>query len=397
MSTSTPHCIGPAAVRAACSTATPAATSTLTRRLTGIVDFGTLQSGLVVNPSSDANSSVGGLRNVGGVIGALGSGVIHNVQSQATVTGTNGTGGIVGSAFGGTIDASTATAVVNGAGNAGGFVGVIAGPVTIESSTANSITNATRFAIGGFVGAMLGGGTITNSQASGRVSGYAFVGGFAGSINPDTATGVSGTITGSAVLGGAVSATSTDPNADNPVGGFVGFAGAAQLNNNTVDSTTTVAGFNDVGGVAGALIDGSTLSLGTTTGPVSSANGVSIGGLVGHSLDAIISNSSTLASSRVSGGNNVGGIIGRAENATTLTGVTSNSTVTGQGSVGGMAGRLIGGSTLAGSIANGSVTASGIVVGGAVGGGRPHCPIGIARVARKRRHVGRRDGRNTRP
>ena len=421
----------------------------------GTQTAGTVQDTVTVN-----DVSVVGAPNVGGVVGALGAGTVRNAVTGATVTGTNGTGGAVGSAFGGTITASTATAVVNGKGNAGGFIGVITGTATIDRSFGFSVTNATGFGVGGFVGAMNGGGTITNSAAGGNVTGYAFVGGFAGAITPDVVTGIGGSITGSSVSGGTITATSTDPTVDNPVGGFVGFAGGAELSNDTVISTTngivTVNGFNDVGGfiglanqgsvlssvssdarvsatnnnvggLAGALIDGSTLDLGTATGSVSSPNGVTIGGLVGyladaatvrnssatgavtglgfvgglignintgtvtgsnasgvvtgsdpvnsdkigglvgHSLDATISNSSTLTTSRVSGGINVGGIIGQAENATTLTGVTSNSIVTGQGSVGGIAGQLIGGSTLANSTANGSVTGSSIDVGGAVG------------------------------
>ena len=421
--------------------------------------LGTQTAGTVKDTVTVNDVSVVGAPNVGGVVGALGAGTIHNAVTGATVTGTNGTGGAVGSAFGGTITASTATAVVHGQGNAGGFIGVIAGAATIDGSFGFSVTNAPGFAVGGFVGAMNGGGTITRSAAGGNVTGFAFVGGFAGAINPDAVTGVSGTITGSSVSGGTITATSTDPNVDNPVGGFVGFAGAATLSNDTVISTTNgivrVNGFNDVGGfvglanqgtalstvssdatvsatnnnvggLAGALIDGSTLDLGTATGSVSSPNGVTIGGLVGyltgtlshgtatgavtglgfvgglvgningggavsnslaggvvtgsdpvnsdkigglvgHSQGGTITESITTASSRVSGGTNIGGIIGQAESGTALNGVISNSIVTGQGSVGGIAGQLLSGSTIGGSGANGSVTGSGIVVGGAVG------------------------------
>ena len=336
--------------------------------------LGTQMAGTVKDTVTTNSVSVLGAPNVGGVVGALGGGTIHNVQSLATVTGINGTGGVVGSAFGGAIDASAAAAVVNGAGNAGGFVGVVAGPVTINSSVAHSAVTATGYAVGGFVGAMDGGGTITNSTASGSVSGYAFVGGFAGAINPDTVTGNSGTITGSTVIGSTVSGVSIDPMVDNPVGGFVGFAGAAQLGNDTVDATTTVNGFNDtggfiglanqssvlsqvssaavvtatnnnIGGLAGALIDGSTLDGGTATGSVRSPNGVTIGGLVGY-----------------------------------LTGTVSHSTatgaVTGLGFVGGLVGNINGGGLVTNSVASGVVTGSDPVNSDKIGGLVGHASVG---------------------
>ncbi|WP_295638050.1 MBG domain-containing protein [Novosphingobium sp.] len=332
--------------------------------------LGTQTAGTVQNTVTVNDVAVVGAPNVGGVVGALGAGTIHNAVTGATVTGTNGTGGAVGSAFGGTITASTATGVVNGQGNAGGFIGVIAGAATIDGSFGFSVTNATGYAVGGFVGAMNGGGTITNSAAGGNVTGYAFVGGFAGAINPDAVIGIGGSITGSLVSGGTITATSTDANVDNPVGGFAGFAGGAALSNDTVISTTNgivrVNGFNDVGGfiglanqgsaltsvtsdatvsatnnnvggIAGALIDGSTLDLGTATGSVSSPNGVTIGGLVGY-----------------------------------LTGTVSHGTatgaVTGLGFVGGLVGNINGGGTVSNSLAGGVVTGSDPVNSDKIGG-----------------------------
>jgi filamentous hemagglutinin family protein len=159
-------------------------------------------------------------------------------------------------------------------------------------------------------------------------------------------------------LGHTVSSLTLDRSAQF-VGLFGGASGAQISNVGLVGGS--VRGVNYVGGLVGYSYNGSTISNSYATGDVS--GGDNIGGLVGQNTNATISNS--YATGDVSGGGLVGGLVGSNSSGGTI----SNSYATGDVSGGGLVGGLVGsndGGTISNSYATGDVSGGGYV-GGLVG------------------------------
>ena len=140
------------------------------------------------------------------------------------------------------------------------------------------------------------------------------------------------------------------------VGGLVGEA-YGRINNSTVSANVTGGG--NVGGMVGLLSLGASITDSHTTGNVTS-DGDSVGGLVGNS-DGTITDS--FATGDVSGRSDVGGLVGYSEG--TITDSFATGDVSGEGYVGGLVGYSEG--FISYSHADGDVTGSGEYIGGFVG------------------------------
>ncbi|MCT7517396.1 beta strand repeat-containing protein [Aliarcobacter cryaerophilus] len=292
--------------------------------------------------NSYATGKVDGNHQVGGLLGSNGGGIITNSYATGFVSGNNYVGGLVGG-NNGIITNSYAKGYVSGNINVGGLVGWNGG--RIENSYATGKVDGQGDSVGGLVGVNFNGGTITNSYATGSVSGNNQVGGLLGMND-----------------GGAIENSYATGKVDGKgafVGGLVGRNYAGTILNSY--ATNSVSGNNQVGGLVGGN-DG-TISNSYATGSVNgSAN---VGGLVGGN-DGTISNSYALGSVGGLGGSYVGGLVGwnyegRIENS------YASGTVTGGSNVGGLVGDNGNNGTISNSYATGKVDGKGTSVGGLVG------------------------------
>ena len=306
--------------------------------------------------SADVSANAVGT-DLGGLIGSFTTGSITHAHATGTVTGNSGyVGGLVG-----TINAgygSTLTSEVN--------LSYATGKVENIGTPASK---STSYSAGGLVGYAMGSGTkvqITNSFATGDVSGYAIVGGLIGygvSANIDNTYHTTGTVTSSGYH--FVSASNEWSSA---TGGLAGFLTQTDVANSfstgnvisTFDSTLApadVANGSDnrtsAGGIGGliGLFTGSvgnyrsTVSNSFATGNViATSKSNSVGGLIGNvNWGSVVD---CWANTTVTGGNNVGGLIGKAysqrSSATSdtvyITNSTSYGTVSGVNYVGGIVG-----------------------------------------------------------
>ena len=302
--------------------------------LVGFNQFG----GAITDSTSDV-SVEGQERNIGGLVG-------HN---QGEISGSDVTGSVE----------------VGGLGvgeNVGGLVGFNQGPINDSSSEA---TVRGRNFVGGFVGSNFEGGTILDSSASGdvgyqgtRVDDGNQIGGFAG-LNDGEIKGsqATGNVAGRNIVGGLIGnnregnlencfATGSVVAEKNTVGGLVGFNGGVTIRESfaTGDvvgigsvggligsnlgivedsySLGTVTGFRRVGGLIGALshfesVGATEVNRTFATGSVifSSSTAqvgenVGIGGLVGNSRSAIISESYATGSVEAADNDPSGGLVG---------------------------------------------------------------------------------------
>jgi filamentous hemagglutinin family protein len=216
-----------------------------------------------------------------------------------------------------------------------------------------------------YVGALVGGvgsgySTISNTYATGSVSGSSYVGGLVGSggASNSYATGnvnATGNYVGGLVGSGGASNSYATGNVNatgNYVGGLVG-SGSSGVSY----ATGSVSGGSNVGGLVG-----SGGGVGYATGNVT-GTGNNIGGLVGWSDYNSIQGHAT---GQVTGASDVGGLVGYAFNdAIVASYATGNVSGTGN-DVGGLAG-FNGSGAMLGSYATGNVRSAGNYVGGLVG------------------------------
>ena len=291
------------------------------------------------------NGDVEGYVNIGGLVGYNDHGTISGSHSDGTVksTGigdTNVVGGLVGSSYGGTISNSYS-----------------ASNVTSVFGTGASGLQA-NYVAGGLVGGAWDGGTISYSYSTGNVTGSSTIGGLVGvnfaAINNSYS---SGTVTGTS----------------NDIGGLVGVNYAAITDSH---SSATVIGdsavSNDVGGLVGVnyhdagYVHVGTISNSDSTGTVSGY--IDVGGLVGNNFTTGNTITDSHSTGAVTGYRNVGGLVGF--NSGTIQTSYSEGTVTGTIRVGGLAGVNYADATDVGSITDsystGAVTGSNLV-GGLVG------------------------------
>ena len=225
--------------------------------------FARLQGGTIRNLAMVGGSVVGG-NNVGAVAGNNGGGTISNVTSSMTISGNTNVGGLVG-ANTGTISNVTATGSVTGldsrnnagVSTVGGLVGANNSGGTITVARATGAVNAPGGQVGGLVGN--NNGAISQAYATGSVDGGADVGGLVGRNG--------GTI-GDAYATGAIRMVRVYDIYPNNLGGVIGwsvsgssasrlyFSGTVSSNNATSGTVGAVVGRADPGaGVGPALFN----------------------------------------------------------------------------------------------------------------------------------------------
>ena len=309
--------------------------------LVGLNDRGTIE-------GSEVDGTVDGGRTIGGLVGLNQGGVIRNSVATVRVGKNSGgiwvAGGLVGQNDGGTIVGSVVTGSrVSGKNQVGGLVGENKGAISGGNIIEASVSGDSQ--VGGLVGGNEGSISDSHVVTGSRVSGKNQVGGLVGENN--------GAISGGGIIEVSVSG-------DSQVGGLVG-----ENSGSIADSYTSgeVSGDSQTGGLVGknkGSISGSFarhLVVGTASG---------VGGLVGVSEgNASIVSSYTVQGSRVSGKNQVGGLVG--ENKGSISNSYALGTVSGDSQVGGLVGvsegnaSIVSSHTFSGSRVSGKNQVGGLV------------------------------------
>ena len=361
-------------------------------------------SGASAVEASFATGNVVGQTFVGGLIGftspaspslnvsvdqSYATGAVQAVLNPSVSGSGSGAGGLIGAMGGGVVTNSYATGAVSGDANIGGLageegIGIIVNPDGSATITPSSITGsyatgsvtATGDFVGGLVGALFG-QTITDSYAKGNVQGGDYVGGLVGGAEfQNTQYGQSftpsivGTGFETTYATGNVTGLDNGEGEADIIGGLVGeneglITNAAYLNYQNKNATG-VSGRYYVGGLVGLNdafgepTNADTISQGFAVGAVSGS--FYVGGIVGDNFGSV-STSSTESS--VSGQGMVGGVVGTNEVGSSLSQVESNSTtITGSSYVGGIAGDNFG--SITNAVYYGTVSGGG-GTGGVVG------------------------------
>ncbi|MCK5461198.1 hypothetical protein KAI58_04400, partial [Candidatus Gracilibacteria bacterium] len=148
---------------------------------------------------------------------------------------------------------------------------------------------------------------------------------------------------------------------DDYIGGLVGYTYEATITNSY--STGSVSGDDYTGGLVGYLSYNSTIINSYSTGSVNGKDDYT-GGLVGQTYGATITNS--YSTSSVDGDDNTGGLVGKNSNVSTITNSYSTGSVSGDDYTGGFVGYNYYYSTVTNSYSTGSVS-SDYYTGGLVG------------------------------
>jgi filamentous hemagglutinin family protein len=336
--------------------------------VTGSDDVGGLvgeDSGGSIN-ASHATGKVSGSTELGGLVGLVQSGAtITSSYAAGTVMGVDYVGGLIGNDTDSTIATSYATGNVTATqtnGNnayAGGLVGaytlVSASSGAITSSHASGAVTADGFYIGGLVG--YNDANITSSYATGNVEPLgdgvtSFVGGLAGYNDGSiTSSHATGTVIGQTSVGGLVGEDSgaSAPNSGTIIGSYA--RGSVEI---AFDNGNTLGGL--VGYANGALIQNSYASGNVTVAP--SITGVSaVGGLVGISTGTVVGSYFSGAVSVAPDTTTVGGLV--AENDGIVDESHESGDITGGAhNIGGLVGLNFPGAKIENSYATGSVSAS---------------------------------------
>ncbi|MCA1197285.1 filamentous hemagglutinin N-terminal domain-containing protein [Sphingomonas sp. R647] len=228
------------------------------------------------------------------------------VTNGANAAGIWGSGGFVpislGSAFNGGLDGAN-YAIRNLTINrpTTSYIGLIS---NFQSTTGRSIRNLRLInasvtggeSTGSVVG--LSWSPLTNIWATGTVNGAGFVGGIVGEAVVGGLTNLH--------FDGSVRGTSAD------VGGVVG---ALYVNASNLSASGSVSGVQNVGGIAGAVLNNATLSSGFSTASVD-GNGGDAGGVVGGMYTGTLSD--VWASGAVASGGRTGGLAGYQYGSSTI-------------------------------------------------------------------------------
>ena len=291
---------------------------------------------------SHASGPVTGSNQVGGLVGQNSGGTIAGSHASGSVTGSNQVGGLVGWHFGGTISGSHAeNKVVGAALGIGGLVGVSERNARIVSSHAIGQVSG-KDQVGGLVGENKG--SISNSYAKSTVTGYRQVGGLAG-VSEGNASIVSshaiGQVSGKDQVGGLVgenkgnisnSYTLGKVSGDSQIGGLVGRHLGGTISGSLSDSE--VAGTDSrIGGLVGVNEGNARIVNSHTRHEIRVSGKDQVGGLVGENKGSI---GNSYAQGTVTGGNQTGGLVG--ENKGSISNSYAQSTVTGDSQTGGLAG-----------------------------------------------------------
>ncbi|MCU0949568.1 MAG: YDG domain-containing protein [Burkholderiaceae bacterium] len=325
--------------------------------------------------------TVTGPRWVGGLVGYSDSTTAASgLGFSGTVTATN-SAGAVGGLFGrsaGALSSSSTSGNITGVGTAGGVVGQAQGgggfSNVTSSATVTTTGTSTNFSTGGLVGLYQHAGALVGGTATGAVSGVGSVGGLVGEAsNPSGTFG----ITDSTASGNVTSSGTSSANTGGLVGHYLMNGAMAR-----VRADGTVTGGDRVGGLVGYFQSGAALQDATQTGATVSltATGtgtVFVGGLVGDSSSAAMTDVGAVADVRSTrtGTRYLGGLVGRNNGSITrgtASGDVSDEATTGTAYAGGLVGsaegtgRTIGASSASGNVSSASTTGSG-ATGGLVG------------------------------
>ncbi|MEA1648103.1 MBG domain-containing protein [Nitrospirillum sp. BR 11164] len=339
---------------------------------------------------SYTTGSVTSVGLAGGLVGVLGSSSTPSITtsySAATVSTGAGlaAGGLVGSLLHGSISDSYATGAVSGNGEVGGLVGVTAGSVTISRAYASgAVSSADTTMVGGLIG-LNAGGTFTDLYWDVGTTGQAASVGSAGSA----ATGVTGLATSAARTQGSytgfdftntwyIVAGSTRPFLRSEYSTTIHTAHQLQLIGTALTANYTLA--NDID-LASLTTTPSDIWAGGTFSPIGSFSGSFSGGnhtISGLTLTGSANNRGlfsqtsggslsdlTLTNVSVSGGNNVGALVGAAS-GTAISNITVSGTVSGASQVGGVVGSATAGSIRFAGM-SGTISATADSIGGVVG------------------------------
>jgi len=283
-----------------------------------------------------------------GLIGFLNQGTVSNIGAiNVNVSGAHAIGGLIGYNDEGTISNAYATGAVAGGTNSSAIGGLIGWNYSYNGGAAASVSG-TYFSgtvnagdgsrsVGGLVGddGQFGGTTsIVNSYSEGTVTaGVASsgIGGLAGTAN--------GANSGHVVISGSYSIATVTAGGygSRNTGGLVGNTIAVDRGSVLITNsyaTGAVSGGDNVGGLVGNN-DGtitSTYATGTVTG-----TGSSVGGLGGYNSGTI---DSSYATGAVSSGGNVGGLVGENIGAISNSYSTGAVSASGRGSYGGLVGSI---------------------------------------------------------
>ncbi|MCM3633399.1 GLUG motif-containing protein [Paenibacillus camelliae] len=236
--------------------------------------------------------------NSGGITYLL-DGEILESSVTGSVKGSNYSGGLAArmSENARIVDSYSEANVRGGRGGTGGLVGLALGTAQIINSNSSGAVSGIGIA-GGLVGS--GGGNITNSYSTSSVyvestSGYAHAGGLVGSAYQY----YEAIISNSYFLGTVESAGAA--------GGLIGYISSGRCLVENSYSKGAIKGYTKVGGLIGESVPMCAIDNSFSSGIVSGDFDY-IGGLIGLSRDAVITNSYSVT--QVSGQGYVGGLIG---------------------------------------------------------------------------------------
>jgi mucin-19 len=354
------------------------------RNYTGTA-IGSVFEGVVTGSTATLAGGVNGLEFTGGFTGwargaMANTSAVLAASSIATVKGTSYTGGLVGRMDSVAANTLSSNLAVSGTHRVGGLAGYLSSNYTSSNAavTTNTATNlhatgnvtGTDERVGGLIGESTGGTLVlSNSSATGSVTGsYYYVGGLVGvaygtGYSNLLATGAA-TLTGGERLGGLIGwfSASSLTNAEargvvtgqgtsgNYVGGLVGFLDSNATVADSRFTTGSVTGKNSyVGGLVGWAASGTSIKGSYSTQAVTGTNDF-VGGLVGKLAGSIMgsANSPALANGSaysyatgsVTGRYDVGGLVGRADDAASITDAYSTGSVTANRNFGGLLGYL---------------------------------------------------------
>ena len=366
---------------------------------TGLGLFGYVGQSATIRNVRLLEVSLTGHDDVGGLVGSNDGGTISNSDVSGSISGGHQVGGLAGNnQSGGSIENSQASGTVLGYRNAGGLVGANYDTISDSHATA-AVTSefpSTIEQAGGLVG-LNQDGTISNSYATGTVEGNQDIGGLVGKND-------SGTIEDNSYATGDVTGRDATTSTSERIGGLVGLntGGSAAISDGyatgKVEGNQDIGGLvgkNDLGSISDSYAEGDVTGrdanastserigglVGLNTGGSASISGshatgtveghTDVGGLVvGYATGmdtsgAEITDSYATTSGKVSGDQQVGGLVGL--NSGTIIYSYATGRVEGQDDAGGLAGKNDGGS-IAASYATGTVAAArGSGVGGLVG------------------------------
>lgn len=253
-----------------------------------------------------------------------------------------------------TVDTATVTADIDGGQEIGGIAGRAEASAILDATVSGSVVVVEEDSKTGNTGGGIAGtfqdGSIDNSTATGNISGNYYIGGLVGYI-------YNSEVTGSTASGNVSSAS-------DQIGGFAGHA------DNTLIATSEahgdVSGYANVGGFAGLSSCGSIFIDSSASGDVTATGGY-IGGFVGG--DGCEGPGSTFtrvqAHGAVTGGETVGGLIGRADQST-ISESFADGAAEGFSQVGGLVG-LFNYSSMQESFSSSTVLSQSYQAGGAIG------------------------------